>query len=192
MNSYLLAFSIFLSSPFMLTTEFVKAEVNLFSLCSKFPHNSKCTGYEAPVSLKSRLGDKAQCFLSSQEKPEDCKVNITDKALIFYMETGSDLDVLDGAKNTEDLVIPLTTIQSFSYSEKKKTDIGAVLAFGVWGLLSKKKTSTFNFRLEPQEETKENAIPKQAIFVVKRSVGREIRLNLEKKTGLTAELLDIE
>lgn len=193
MKLHLLAFSIFLSTQFILTTEFTKAdEVDLFSLCSKFPHNSKCKGYEAPVSLKNRPGDKAKCFLSSQEKPEKCKVNITDKSLIFYMETGDGLDVLEDAKNTKDLVIPLTTIQSFSYSEKNKTDIGAVLAFGVWGLLSKKKTSTFNFLLEPQEETDEKAIPKQAVFIVKRSVGREIRQNLEKRTGLTAEFLDIE
>lgn len=168
---------------------------DLFNLCSKFPLNSKCKDYEAPIPLKNRSGEQAQCLFSGQEKPEKCRVNITDSSLDFYTETGEGLNVLEGAKDTTELTIPLTAIKSFSYSERKKTDVGAVLAFGVWGLFAKKKTSTFNFRLEPKEETTEAEkiiIPQQAVFMIKRSIGREIRQNLEQEIGIAAEILDID
>lgn len=168
------------------------SETDIYNLCSKFPLNSKCKGYEAPIPLKSRPGNKAQCLFSSQEKPEKCKVNITDELITFYLETGEGLAILDNDKDTKELIVPLTTIQSFSYSEKKKTDIGAVLAFGVWGLFAKKKTSTFNFRLKPEETNEETIIPKQAVFLVQRNLGREMRQNIEEKIGLAAEILDIE
>ena len=168
---------------------------DLFNLCSKFPLNSKCKNYEAPIPLENRVGEQAQCLFSGQEKPEKCKVNITDSSLEFYTETGEGLNVLEGDKDTQELIIPLTAIESFSYSEKKKTDVGAVLALGVWGLFAQKKTSTFNFRLEPKEEIieeGESAIPNQAVFLIKRSTGREMRQNLEQQIGMAAEILDID
>lgn len=168
---------------------------DLFNLCSKFPLNSKCKDYETPISLENRSGEQAKCIFSGQEKPEKCKVNVTDSSLEFYTETGEKLDILEEAKDTKELTIPFSAIKSFSYSEKKKTDVGAVLAFGVWGLFAKQKTSTFNFDLEPKEKIRgegEIAIPKQAVFLVKRSTGREIRQNLEQQIGIAAEILDID
>lgn len=198
-----LALSILFTTQFSLATNLVQAKAgdDLFSLCSKFPYNSKCKGYEAPIPLENRSGEKAQCLTSSQEKTEKCKVNITEESMTFYLETGDGLSTLEGAKDTTELIIPLTAVKSFSYSEKNKTNIGAVLAFGVWGLLSKKKTSTFNFRLETQEmqetqETQETpeetVIPQQAVFAVKRDVGRKTRRFLEETIGQPAELLDID
>ena len=192
MKKQLLTTTLILASLFPPYSVAQETEIDLFNLCSKFPLNSKCKGYEAPISLKIRPGDQAQCIVSGQEKAEKCKVNITDDSLKFYMETGKELTVLDDSKDTKELVITLTVVESFSYSEKKKTDIGAVLALGVWGLFAKKKTSTFNFRLEPQEEAEEKTIPKQVVFVVPRKVGREMRENLEEKIGVPAEILDID
>ncbi|MDJ0633549.1 MAG: hypothetical protein QNJ34_10210 [Xenococcaceae cyanobacterium MO_188.B29] len=192
MKKQLLTTTMIVASLFPTYSVAQETEMDLFNLCSKFPLNSKCKGYEAPISLKSRPGEQAQCIVSGQEKAEKCKVNITDESLKFYMETGKELSILDDSKDTKELVIPLTVVDSFSYSEKKKTDIGAVLALGVWGLFAKKKTSTFNFRLEPQEEAEEKIIPQQVVFVVQRKLGREMRENLEEKIGVPAEILDID
>lgn len=194
MKIYLLAFSILFSTQFALSTNIVKAEDgnDLFNLCSKFPHNSKCQGYEAPIPLENRSGNQAKCLISDREEVEDCKINLTEKSVTFYLETGDDLNILDGQKDTKEIVILLTAIKSFTYSERKKTDTGMVLAFGVFGLLSKKKTATFNLLLEPSQETEENILPKQVIFVTQRDLGREIRQSLEEKTNLNAEVLDLD
>lgn len=200
MKIFRLAFSIFFATHFSLATHLAQAESGeeLFTLCSKFPFNSKCKGYKAPISLENRSGEKAQCLTSSQEETEKCKVNVTEESITFYLETGDGLSTLEGEKDTKELVVPLTAIKSFSYSEKNKTNIGSVLAFGVWGLLSKKKTSTFNFRLEATktseitEKKEQNVIPQQVVFAVKRDVGRKTRQFLEEIIGQPAELLDIE
>ena len=36
---------------------------DLFQLCSKFPFNSRCEGYDAPIPLDNRLGEEAKCLL---------------------------------------------------------------------------------------------------------------------------------
>ena len=194
MKIHRLVFLILFSTQFALSTSIVNAQDGneLYNLCSRFPLNSKCKGYEAPISLKDRLGIEAKCLISSQEEVEECKINLTEESVTFYLETGDDLNILDGQKDTQEIEIPLAAIKSFTYSERKKTDVGAVLAFGVFGLLSKKKTSTFNLRLEPSQENQENVLPKQAVFVTKRNLGREIRQSLEEKTNLDAEFLDLD
>ena len=190
--------TILLSLSLIAPIELIQANEadRLFSLCSKFPHNSKCKNYQAPIPLKSRSGEEALCLFPNQEEAEKCKVLLTEELLTFYVETGKALTVLEGAKNTQESSFAVSEIKSFSYSEKKKTDIGAVIAFGLWGLLAKKKTSTFNIYFEPTETTEEvNAtekLPKKALFIVKRKIGREMRQDIEQKTNLVADILDIE
>ncbi|MGK7948881.1 MAG: hypothetical protein AB4368_08780 [Xenococcaceae cyanobacterium] len=124
------------------------------------------------------------------------KVLLTEQLLTFYVETGKGINVLDGAKDTKEIAFPIKAIESFSYSEKKKTDVGAVIAFGLLGLLSQKKTSTFNIHFNPIEKTEEvkttEILPSRAIFVVKRKVGRTMRKDIEQQTNLVADIIDIE
>lgn len=189
---------IFLSLSLAVPTSLAQASEadELFSLCSKFPHNSKCKDYTAPISLQKRSGEKALCLLNNQEETEKCKVLLTEDLLTFYVEEGKTLTVLEGAKNTQEVSFAVSEIKSFSYSEKKKTDTGAVLAFGLLGLLAPKKTSTFNLYFQQTETTAEvttaTKLPKRAIFVIKRKIGREMRQELEQKTNLVADILDIE
>ena len=189
---------IFLFLSIVVPTKLAQASEadELFSLCSKFPYNSKCKDYKVPISLQNRSGEKALCLLNNQEETEKCKVLLTEELLIFSVEIGEGMTVLDGAKDTQELKFPLRELESFSYSEKKKTDTGAVLAFGLLGLLAQKKTSTFNLYFQQTETTAEVTttakLPKRAIFVIKRKIGREMRQNIEQKTNLVADILDIE
>ena len=173
----------------------------LFSLCSKFPYNSKCQDYTPPIPLQNCSGEKALCLLNNQVETEKCKVLLTEEFLTFYVETGKGITVLDGAKDTQEFKFPLRELESFSYSEKKKTDVGAVIAFGLMGLLAQKKTSTFNLYFQQTETTAEvttaetttaTKLPKRAIFVIKRKIGRQMRQDLEQKTNLVADILDLE
>jgi len=179
-----------LSIQFVAGTKLVRAEENdkLYNLCSKFPYNSQCKGYKAPIPLDKRPGKKVKCLLSGNPKTNKCKVNLTEDSINFYFEAGDGMAILDGKKDTKKMGISFKTIKSLSYSEKKKTDVGAVLAFGVWGLLAKKKTSTISIRFQQQvEETKQQ----QAVFVTRRSIGRKMRQELERKADITVDLLDI-
>ena len=190
---------ILLSLTFIMPTQLSgqASEVDeLFSFCSRFPHNSKCKDYTAPIPLNNRSGEEVSCLLGNQEELEKCKVLLTEKLLTFYVETGKGINVLDGAKDTKEVTFPLDALESLSYSEKKKTDVGAVIAFGLFGLLSKKKTSTFNIHFKQIETTEEvkttELLPRRAIFIVKRKIGRVIRKDIEQKTNLVADILDIE
>ncbi|MDJ0537093.1 MAG: hypothetical protein QNJ70_32200 [Xenococcaceae cyanobacterium MO_207.B15] len=190
---------ILLSLTFIMPTQLSgqASEVDeLFSFCSRFPHNSKCKDYTAPIPLKNRSGEEVLCLLGNQEELEKCKFLLTEKLLTFYVETGKGINVLDGAKDTKEVTFPINALESFSYSEKKKTNTGLVIAFGLFGLLSNKKTSTFNLhfkQIETIEEVKTTELlPRRAIFVVKRKIGREIRKDIEQKTNLVADILDIE
>ena len=47
--------------------------------------------------------------------------------LSVYVEFGEDLSVLEGEKNTNEVIIPLASIKSFEYSEDSRVDVGAVV-----------------------------------------------------------------
>ena len=183
---------ILLCIQFVTLSEVVRsAEIdNLQSFCSKFPFNSACKSYKAtvPISLDTRPGKKAKCLFSGDEKGKSCKVNVTNDLVKFYFETGKGLDVLEGEKNTKEVVIPMKTIKSLSYSEKSKIDVGAVLALGVWGLLAKRKRSTIGIRYQEEAE----ASQKQVVFVTGRKKGRKIRQELEQQTGLVADFFNVD
>lgn len=160
----------------------------LYNLCAKSPYNSRCKDYVAPVALKNRTGENARCLIDAEEKASDCKVTLEDEQLLLYVEIGDSLSVLEGEKDTKEVVVPLKLIQSLSYSEDSKVDIGSVLAFGVLGLLDKKEISTFNISFQEEEEK-----PLQRMTVVlDRKIGREMRQQLQQKNGLTVEILNVE
>ncbi len=160
----------------------------LQNLCSKFPLNSRCEGYKAPIPIDTRPGKKAKCLFSGDEKGRVCKVNLTEEQVKLYVETGKRLDILEGEKDTKEVVIPVKTIKSLSYSEKKKIDVGAVFAFGVWGLLAKKKRSTIGIRYQEGVEASEQ----QVVFVTGRKNGRKIRQQLEQQTNLIADIFNVD
>ena len=189
---------------------------DLFHLCSRFPLNSQCEGYEAPIPLDDRLGEEANCLLSGAEDAEDCKLLLGEDNLTVYVEFGEDLDVLGDEKDTTEVIIPLSSIQSFEYSEDSRVDVGAVVAFGLPGLFAKKNTATFNLRYTPEavetdeivdtgeeiepdpveadaEETAISEQPsQQLLFEMGRGRGREMRQQLEEITGLTAERTSVD
>ena len=183
---------ILLCMQFATLSEVVRAQEidDLQSFCSKFPFNSECKGYKAtaPISLDTRPGKKAKCLFSGDEKGKSCKVDVTNDLVKLYFETGKGLDVLDGEKGTKEVVIPMKTIKSLSYSEKSKIDVGAVLALGVWGLLAKRKRSTIAIRYQEEAE----ASQKQVMFVTGRKKGRKIRQKLEQQTGLAADFFNVD
>ncbi len=60
--------------------------------------------------------------------------------------------VLENDRDTKKITISAEQIQSIFYSESSKTDIGAVIAFGLPGLFAKIKKATIRIRYEPMLE----------------------------------------
>ena len=187
-----LTFSMLASTLLLLTSNAVLAQEGdeLFDLCSKFPQNSKCQDYTAPVSLEDRPGEAAQCMLGDEEETESCKVDLIEETLTLYVETGEDVEVLDGDKDSKEVTIPLSAIKSFYYSEEEEIDTDKVLTFGVIGLIDKDEISTFDFLLKPQSQTESSTIPNQLLLVTGRDTGEEMLSEIEAKTQLTAETWD--
>ncbi|VEP18870.1 Pentapeptide repeat protein [Hyella patelloides LEGE 07179] len=113
MTKKILFISTLVLSSFLSPSIFAQeAEVDLFTLCSKFPHNSKCKDFEAPIPLKERAGEAANCqvFLGDFQKNAACKIKLTEDTLTFYQEQGDKIEQLDDQRLTVEYSIPLERI----------------------------------------------------------------------------------
>ena len=111
MKKILLTATLVLSS-LLSSSSLATEEVDLFSLCSKFPQNSKCKNFEAPIPLKERVGEEASCqlFLGDFQKNAACKIDLENNTLTFYQEQGDKIERLDDKRMSVEYSIPLTRI----------------------------------------------------------------------------------
>ncbi len=164
------------------------SEVDLHSLCSRFPLNSRCEGYEAPVSLQQRQGSPAACILNELEEANysgDCKVSFTQDTLTIYLEEGDKLSILDNQRTTKKIEFNLSDIEGLTYQDYEQHNvgqlIGTTLLFGVWGLLRHRadKYSRLDISFAEQEES-------LLTVVSSRDIGIPLRSRLEQLTGVFA------
>lgn len=120
----------------------------LYNLCSQFPFNSRCEGYEAPVALDDRAGEKALCALQVpdkdkvKEKSFQCKFEVVNDRLSLYIEQGDRLAILDDRQPTQEMVIMPDQIQSLSYLEYRRRQHagGGLIGVLVYTLSSAKRS----------------------------------------------------
>lgn len=107
-------------------------DIDLYTLCSKFPLNSRCEGYEFPISLDDRPGDKGDCefTVGSTTHEEDCKFTLSDEGVTVYAEEGPDLSVIGGDPATREINIPYETIALFDYLEYERENSSASAGLG--------------------------------------------------------------
>ncbi|MBE7385686.1 MAG: pentapeptide repeat-containing protein [Leptolyngbya sp. SIO1E4] len=112
-------------------------DAELYNLCSRFPHNSRCEGYEIPVPLENRQGNEGECLLAFGDSGQSsaCKFAVNDENLILFIEEGEPLSLLGGERNTRELVIPLSHVFALSYLEYDRDDYSAAMTFGLIGAL---------------------------------------------------------
>ncbi|MEO0866953.1 MAG: hypothetical protein AAFY17_00630 [Cyanobacteria bacterium J06642_11] len=84
----------------------------LYKLCSAFPFNSRCEGFELPVPLDQRNGTQVNCGLDlSQVDPSgNCRMRIDGTSLIVYAEEGDPIEPLDNQKGSREIQIPFEHI----------------------------------------------------------------------------------
>jgi hypothetical protein len=166
----------------------------LFNLCSRFPLNSRCEGFEVPIPLDLRAGDEATCKVTSAgvELSGRCKISLTDTTMTTYIETGESLDILEGERRSQEISVPLNTITSFTYLEDTEVDAGRlisnVLVFGVLGALTTRPNNISQLEIL-YTTSSETGSENSSVFLLEtdRELGVEVRDELQRLTGIQAE-----
>lgn len=86
----------------------------LYKLCSSFPFNSRCEGFEAPIPLDDREGTQVNCGLdlSQVDASGNCRILLEDNTLVIYAEEGDPIEPLDNQKGSREIRIPFDRIFS--------------------------------------------------------------------------------
>jgi hypothetical protein len=100
-----------------------------YRLCSAFPYNSQCKGYVAPVAIEQRPGVLSACLIkiAQQEQKGACKIAFSADQVLIYHESGAPLSVLNNARATTTLSIPVSAVNQVRYREGRKIDVGGTI-----------------------------------------------------------------
>ncbi|MBU7581898.1 MAG: hypothetical protein KAF91_03135 [Nostoc sp. TH1S01] len=193
-------FPLLLSETVFIPTASALDGKELYQLCSSFPLNSQCKDYEVPIPLDNRSGKKADCIFKNNEKETRgiCKIDVTEKGITIYQETGKKLEIINDKKSTRTIQIQPTSVSKIEYREDEKANVEGkivnTILFGVAGLLftpnQKISEIQINYTLTTSQDTSQEQqnVDSLRIFVG-RGTGREMRSQLEKITGLRAEII---
>lgn len=168
---------------------------DLYQLCSSFPHNSQCNGYEIPIALADRPGQIGHClFKEEKEQGGDCKVVAEESEITIYQEVEGKLKVLKDRSPTRIVKLTRSQIGRFEYRQDREDRTGArvlsTLAFGLPGLLMEPDRDISQFLLEyslPTTDSAQKAGAGMWTFVVDRSAVPNVRSQLEKSVGRQPE-----
>ena len=114
------------------------SEEELYTICSKYPHNSHCEGYSIPVPLSNRAGQEGVCALNDGQLSiaDRCKLLIEEGAVSVYIEQGDRITAIENQRRTIEVSIPMEDINQLSYGEGESVNTGRVIANTLlWGAL---------------------------------------------------------
>jgi hypothetical protein len=184
--------------------------IDLYTLCSNFPHNSRCKGYTAPIALDKRPGVSGVCTVKIPEANHkaDCKITLGEKQITLYQEIGNPLSVLENKRDTQTIVIPAEQIGNLSFRTFVDQNIGgkvlSALLFGVSAASTfapDKQMAEISFNYgapvsdkaadkvsdQAADQTAPSTNPSEAKLVLRQTLGYELRTQLERMTGQTIE-----
>ena len=100
------------------------SEEELYALCSKYPHNTQCEGYDIPIPLSRRDGETGLCDLTmaGESVTDVCKVALGDLGLTAYVEVGDRIGLMDDQRRTQVYEIANDSIVSLAYSEDESVN----------------------------------------------------------------------
>ena len=167
-------------------------EVDIYTLCSKFPLNSRCQGYQIPVPLEERSGDLGECSLKTGEttKEGDCKVLLTDQKITIYMEEGEELEILKGQKTTREYNISIKDITALSYKKESRTPtsrrVRNFLLFGVVGAALTRPDKLAQIDIGFTDSSQNQPVANTMTLLLKRDTGTTLKDRLIQLTGIAA------
>jgi hypothetical protein len=173
------------------------AVVDLYTLCSNFPHNSRCKGYTAPTPLSKRPGISGVCILKTPQGQNkgDCKVTLGEKRITLYQEIGNPMTILENQRDTQAVTISTEQIGEMSFRSFVDHNWGGkllgTLLFGASAgavLAPDRQMAEIAFSYADPNLTKtvSNAMESEAKIVMRQSLGYELRSQLEQMTGKPA------
>jgi hypothetical protein len=167
-------------------------EVDIHTLCSKFPLNSRCQGYQIPVPLEERSGDLGECSLRTGEttKEGDCKVLLTEQKITIYMEEGEELEILQGQKTTREYNIAIKDITALSYKKESRTPtsrrVRNFLLFGVLGAALTRPDKLAQIDIGFTDSSQNQPVANTLTLLLKRDTGTTLKDRLMQLTGIAA------
>ncbi|MFB2975836.1 pentapeptide repeat-containing protein [Microseira sp. BLCC-F43] len=109
--------AIVVASPSVAQNQEIDRE--LYQLCTQFPLNSRCAGFNIPIPLDARKGEQAACGFNTGKKRQSgkCKIAATAQGLTLYIEEGKELDFLDNKRGTAVVNVPLDRVFAINYRQ---------------------------------------------------------------------------
>lgn len=171
-----------------------------FQLCSRFPHNSQCQGYTAPIPLKDRAGLEGKCNWQAAGIAQggECRVATYQEGLIVYLEQGERLSVLGDRRSTNEVKIPYAQMQGLTYREfMQSKDVQRALYGALFGAeaaqlaVKDKAMSEVAVQYQLTSSTGEaiaGASLNQISFISDRARGGSVRSQIESKTNLRMDV----
>ncbi len=170
---------------------FSLSEEESYALCSKYPHNSQCEGYDIPVPLSRRGGDEGVCALNAEAiaLTDQCKVSVEGDAISVYVEQGEQIAAIGDERRTTEFVLSMSDISTLSYSESESVNteklITNTLLLGVWGVLATRPDKVSQIEIQFAPDAADLETSGNLVFETGRSNGRDMRDRLQESTGLT-------
>jgi uncharacterized protein YjbI with pentapeptide repeats len=128
MNSKPIAFTVLTTLLVTLPVSIRAEDIDLrtrYELCSRFPDNPKCEGYDVPVLMDNRPGYPINCLfrLAVHGSPSrQCKIELTnDGGITAYQETGDPVEYLNNQRTTIAIPIAHSQIFSLNYQAQRRT-----------------------------------------------------------------------
>lgn len=155
----------------------------IYELCSRFPLNSRCEGYEVPIPLDQRDGIQVGCFLASDDsdRPADCKFLIDGDTLSVYMEQGDRLAFLDDQRSTREIVMSFDQIFVLGYLEHAR-----VALVNQWGYGSREQLGDIEIGFATQPDAGQSGFD-FVVLVMRADAGRELLPQLVQATNAQAD-----
>jgi hypothetical protein len=175
--------------------------------CKKSPDNARCRG-EA-IALADRPGEPGACMIKVKqvETPTICKLVINSDKIVVYSEIGDGLELLRGRKASQEISLTPNLVKTIRYNKGTKDNSTArvlnTVFFGLGGLFTPNKRvaeisidyiTPGALALKSTDPSTEIAPgsrePKvtTVVTVVRSKTGEVLRQQLERSTGLVAEV----
>lgn len=158
----------------------------LYNLCSQFPMNSRCRGFNVPIPLEQRSGYEAECLFqfSETERNGDCKVAVTNEGLSVYLEQGEPLELLDNQRPSRELKIPANQILALGYQQWSGEGFSSRVGSNFW-------TIEAGFVVEPSspQNNRSNVLRIFASEKFRDSINQLASLSVSTKTLLNRDVV---
>jgi uncharacterized protein YjbI with pentapeptide repeats len=140
----------------------------LYNLCSRFPFNSSCEGYEVPIALADRPGSRISCSLAlnNPATSDRCKLLVTDEQLTLYFEYGDRVSFLNDSRATEEIPIPFTNILALNLRLwRYELDAFSIFFGGNYYVLDDTEYENLNSNFDPANNSNERGAVGERNFV---------------------------